>query len=86
MAVLLLRMRRNNDIISSDGVSRDACHVSRLSRDMVFGRPFVERFAMLSDRCLSVLSVCLVYFDQTVIGGIKMPLVMEVGLGQARLC
>ena len=35
---------------------------------------------MLSDRCLSCLSVTLVYCGQTV-GWIKMPLSMEVGLG-----
>ena len=43
---------------------------------------------MLSDHCLSVLSVCLVtlvYCGQTV-GWIKMPLATEVGLGQATLC
>ena len=36
--------------------------------------------AMLSDRCLTVLSVTLVYCDQTV-GWIKMKLSVEVGLG-----
>jgi len=36
---------------------------------------------MLSDRCLSVLSVTLVYCGQTV-GWIRMPLGMEVGLSQ----
>ena len=35
---------------------------------------------MLSDRCLSVLSVTLTYCGQTV-GWIKMPLVMQVGVG-----
>ena len=40
----------------------------------VVGRPFVKRFAiMLSDRCLSCLSVTLVYCGQTV-GRIKMKL------------
>jgi len=41
---------------------------------LIFGRPFVKRFPMLSDRCLSVLSylsVTLVYCSQTV-GWIKM--------------
>jgi len=46
--------------------------------------------SMLSDRCLSVLpvyvlSVTLVYCDQTV-GWINMKLGMEVGLGPATLC
>jgi len=47
----------------------------------IFGQPFVKRFG-LSYRTvvhLSVLSVTLVYCDQTA-GWIKMPLGMEVGL------
>jgi len=53
---------------------------------MVFGRPFVKRFALCYQTvvlsvCLSVcLSVTLVYCGQTV-GWIKMPLGAEVGLG-----
>jgi len=39
---------------------------------------------MLSDRCLSVLSVTLMYRDETV-GWIKMPLGMEVGLGPGHI-
>ena len=39
---------------------------------------------MLSDRCLSVLSVTLVYCDQTV-GRIKMKLGMQVGLGPGHI-
>ena len=46
---------------------------------IIFGRPFVKRFAlyrpMLLDRCLSVLSVTLMYCGQTV-GRIKMKLGM----------
>ena len=46
-----------------------------------FGRPLrVTVCPMLWDRCLSVLSVTLVYCGETV-GWIKMPLVTEVGLG-----
>ena len=42
---------------------------------------------MLSDRCpvLSVLSITLVYFGQTV-GWIKMKLGVEVGLGPGHTC
>jgi len=39
---------------------------------------------MLSDRCLSVLSVTLVYCGQTV-GRIKMKLGMQVGLGPGHI-
>jgi len=57
-------------------------------RHIIFGRPFVKRFAysMLSDFCLfcPVLSVCLsvtfMYCGQTV-RRIRMPLGTEVGLG-----
>jgi len=48
---------------------------------MLFGRTFVKRvLPMLPDRCLSVLSVTLVYCGQTA-GWIKMARDMEVGLG-----
>ena len=48
---------------------------------IIFGRPLrVTVHAMLWDRCLSCLSVTLVYCGQTV-GWIKIPLGMEVGLG-----
>ena len=51
----------------------------------VFGRPFVKRFALryrtvICPVCLSLLSVTLVYFGQTV-GCIKMKLGTQVGLG-----
>jgi len=56
----------------------------------IFGRPFVKRFAMLSDRCLSVLSVwlsrssvTLVCCGQTV-GWIKIKLGMQEAM--AILC
>jgi len=51
---------------------------------LVFGRPFVKRFALCYRTvvlsCLSGLSVTLVYCGQTV-GWIKMKLGMQVGLG-----
>ena len=56
----------------------------------IFGRPFVKRFAILSDRCLSVylscpvLSVTSVYCGQTV-GRIKMKLGMQVGLDHGHI-
>ena len=57
---------------------------SRCKSRIIFGRPFVKRFALCYDRCLSVclycLSVTLVYCDQTV-GLIKMKLGLQVGLG-----
>jgi len=60
--------------------------ISRLSESVLFGRPFVKRFALcyqtvacLSCHVLSCLSVTLVYCDQTV-GWIKMKLGMQVGL------
>jgi len=54
-----------------------------------FGRPFVKRFALLSDPCLSVLSclsvgLTLVYCGQTV-GWIKMKLGMPVGQGPGHI-
>jgi len=55
--------------------------MARLKRRTVFGRPLqVTVRPMLSDRCLSCLSVTLVYCSQTV-GWIKMPLGTEVCLG-----
>jgi len=48
-----------------------------------FWRPFVKRFALLSDGCLSCLSVTLAYCGQTV-GWIRMPLGMERGLDRSR--
>jgi len=52
----------------------------------MFGRSFVKRFALCyrSVACLSVLSVTLVYYGQTV-GWIKMKLGMEVGLGPGHI-
>ena len=49
--------------------------------NMLLGRPFVKRFVLCywTIVCLSVLSVTLVYCDQTV-GWINRPLGMEVGL------
>jgi len=49
-----------------------------MSFGFIFGRPFVKRFALcylISDRCLSCLSVTLVYCGQTV-WWIRMPLGM----------
>jgi len=60
-----------------------------LVNNLIFGRPFVKRFALCyrTVACLSVLSclsVTLVYCSQT-IGWIKMKLGMEVGLGQVHI-
>ena len=54
--------------------------------DLVFGRPFVKRFALCYRTvvCLSVLSVTLVYCGQTV-EWIKMKLGMAVGLGPGHI-
>ena len=57
-----------------------------LPAQVVFGRPFVKRFA-LSYRtvvCPVCLSVTLVYCGQTA-GWIKMPLGTDVDLGQGRI-
>jgi len=53
---------------------------------LVFGRPFVKRFALCygSVVCLSVLSVTLVHCDQTV-GRIKTKLDMQVDLGPGHI-
>jgi len=60
---------------------------------IIFGLPWLGRFwatvcktvhPILSDRCLSVLSVTLVYCGQTV-GRIKMKLGMEVGLSPGHI-
>jgi len=53
---------------------------------MIFGRPFVKRFALCyrSIVCLSVLYVTLVYCGQTV-GRIKLKLGMQVGLGPGHI-
>jgi len=58
-------------------------------RPVVFGRPFVKRFAFaLSHRCLSVCPVCLsvtfVHCGQTV-GRIQMKLGMQVGFGPGHI-
>jgi len=57
-------------------------------RLMVFGRPFVKRFALCyrSVVCpvLSVLSVTFVHYGQTV-GRIKVKLGMQVGLGPGHI-
>ena len=54
----------------------------------IFGPQLVKRFALDAVRplsaCLSVLSVMLVYYGQTV-GWIEMKLGMQVGLGLATL-
>jgi len=57
-----------------------------LMRRMVFGPPFVNRFALCypSIVCLSCLSVTLVYCGQTV-GRIKMKLGMQIGLGPGHI-
>ena len=73
--------------------SQNTCLVSRLYRDMVFGRPFVKRFALCYHTIVCpVLSVCLsvslsemfVHCGQTV-GWIKMTLGMEMGLGPGHI-
>jgi len=56
---------------------------------VVFGRPFVKRFALcyqtvVCPLCLSVLSATLVYCGQTV-EWIKMKLGMRVGLGHGHI-
>ena len=51
---------------------------------MIFGRPFVKRFALYAIGPLSCLSVTLVYCGQTV-GRIKMKLGMQVGLGPGHI-
>ena len=55
------------------------------TRFNVFGRPFVKRFALCYRTVvLSVLSVTLVYYGETV-GRIKMKLGMQVGLGPGNI-
>jgi len=53
---------------------------------LVFGRPFVKRFALCYQTvvCLSCLSVTFVHCGQTV-GRIKMELSMQVGLGPGHI-
>ena len=62
-------------------VTLETFYVHENCKFLVFGRPFLKRFALCyrSIVCLSCLSVTLVYCGQTV-GRIKMKLGMQVGL------
>ena len=77
-------LNRGRHLYSAGWPSRWAlAHISSLV--IVFGRPFVKRFALCYQTvvlsvCLSCLSETLVYCGQMV-GWIKMPLGTEVGLG-----
>jgi len=61
-------------------------NVPPLQLAIIFGRPFVKRFALCyrSVVCPVCLSVTLVYCGQTV-GRIKMKLGMQVGLGPGHI-
>jgi len=78
-----------NSIWRCDNVGRlgehDLSHVSASWYAFLFGRPFVKRFALrYRTIILYVLSVTLVYCGQTV-GGIKMKLGMQVGVGPGHI-
>jgi len=68
-------------------------YVNLFTMGLVFGRPFVKRFALcyrtvVLSVCLSVLSVCLSICDVGVLwpnGWIKVKLGMEVGLGPGHI-
>jgi len=72
------------------GNSKPGNCVFSVKRCMIFGRPFLKRFALCYQTvvclsvCLSVLSVTLVYCGQTV-ERIKMKLGMQVGLGPGHI-
>jgi len=81
-------LNRGRHLYSAGWPSRWAlAHISSLV--IVFGRPFVKRFALCYQTvvlsvCLSCLSVTLLYSGQTV-GWIEMKLDMEVGLGPGHI-
>jgi len=64
------------------GLAREV-RVARQLHEVIFGRPFVKRFA-LCYRSVVCLSVTLVYCGQTV-GRMKMKLGTQVGLGPGHI-